>query len=186
MIGNIGVHQGRKHLALLIKKKKRKNQERQREENTTTCVSSYQQMFPFILSVLIQLTVQILNHINVIVFQPHALDYPCLPVDFTCLLLLVWLSHECYVWSCLNSRWYLIKNTACCRAYLFCFVLYFTVTLQYISLSQQHRGLLAGYSSMNAYFLSIFASWSHLVTIHSCLEYYCEKDYQASSEVCFT
>lgn len=143
-------------------------------------------MLPFILSVLIQLTVQILNHINVIVFQPHALDYPCLPVDFTCLLLLVSLSHECYVSSCLNSRWYLIKNSACCRVYLFCFALYFTVTLQYISLSQQQGGPLAGYSSMNAYFLSIFALWSHLVTIHSCLEYYSGKDHQASSEDCLT
>lgn len=88
MIGNIGIHQCRKHLALeRIRKDNGK-------KNTTTCVSNYQQMLPFILSVLIQLTVQILNHINVIVFQPHALGYPCLPVDFTWLLLPVSVSPE--------------------------------------------------------------------------------------------
>lgn len=166
MTGNIGVCNRSKALSL------RKNQkDNRKKQNPANCVSNYQQMLPFTLSVPIYLTVQIFNRINVVMFQPHALDYPRLPADFTCLLLLASLSHKCSIWSCMNPRQYLIKS-------LFNLSSVFYAVFPWggdiaINISESAASTigcwLKHHECLHSSF-SIFALWSHLVTIHSGLE----------------
>lgn len=148
-------------------------------------------MLPFILSVLIQLTVQIFNHINLVVFEPCALDlllssswfhmpfasgitFPRIPCQ------------ELHEFQVIHGK----ERSPLQSLFIFCVLfrisprLWNYSTSLWVSSTMGHSLVIVPW--MPTFFSSIFALWNHLVTILSCMEYYSGKDYQASSKDRFT